>query len=127
MAAAIGKLPVSQQPAAAKAQLLPLRISLVRLWEQCATHQQTKATSYGGMGSLHVFESWAQTEILWPTATGLAHLLREPLPASAYPSRGYLGQPRLFVHPVRRAIGEEEGTLTLTARVLSSRPPARVW
>lgn len=99
---------------------LPKLERLSRAWEAMTTSLQQTVMSAGTLGTLATNDAnmylrnfpFNSTVALF-AAAGLE------LPRSALPSARYLGPERLFVRTVRTTVLREEGTLSITATLLS--------
>ena len=90
-----------EQAHRARGELLPLRLAVVRNWEELIVTLVAAARTSGDVGTISSIEAGRAQEIVHGDDERLAKLLGEPLPAEAAIRTAYRGAPRLFVSAAR--------------------------
>lgn len=85
----------------ARSELLPLRLAVVRSYEELIATLVACAKTAGEIGTISSIESGRGEQIVKGNDAALAKLLGEPLPAEAAIRTAYRGTPRFFVSPPR--------------------------
>ena len=99
---------------------LPKLEALSRAWELMTASLQQTVMSAGTLGTLATNDANMYVRNFPFNATvNLLHAAEMDVPATALPSREYLGPARLFVRTIRTTLLKEEKTLDLTVTLLS--------
>ena len=107
--------------------ILPLRLSLARLWEQAMTLMLATVSTPGEMGTIANLEQHVRlhNKFLSLHDEALMAITGRPLPEDVHPTTEYCGPPRLIV-PTAGADVAAGATLTLKLIVLDKNPADRV-
>ncbi len=96
-------------------QAIKLRIKLARLWEKMMTYQLTVTDTPGAMGTIANLELHVRKNTHKPTPhflnchdKKLAEIFGKPLPKEIFPTKKYLGEPRIIVPTKRSKIFADE-------------------
>jgi len=106
---------------------IKLRIKLARLWEEMMTYQLAVTDTPGAMGTIANLELHVRKNAYKPTPhflschdNKLAEIFEKPLPKLIYPTKKYLGKPRIIV-PTKRSKIEEGEKLAIKIIILDNK------
>jgi hypothetical protein len=91
-------------------EVLPLRLALVRSYEDLIAAFVHCAKSPGEVGTIASIESGSRERVVSSHDRAIAQILGEPLPAEAAVNTAYQGTPRIFVsaRPTQAIVGEPQ-------------------